>query len=635
MAAELERVPDPGFDEGSGQGVPGDAGPTELVVRRNAALSGVVGVAASAMAIAYVLRASAGGAFWDWLLFAVMAVVGTVQLAALVDARTPLLLADTLGVRVRLGKEWRGLPWSALDQVVVERRESVLRDGRLVLSPRDLTGALDGLDRGARRQVARTQRWYGAPLAVPLAVTTRVSTDRLVDDLTELAAGRTEIVLLRGKELANLEAPGPVADTQEPAGDDATDEVPATGLPADAATPAVEEDHHRPRVIGGLGTLVSRVGKGRSHDVDTGRRTDPDAGIDSSLDRDADGDRDEATDEATDEAAAQAPVERPLPAVPLIAPLREPRRALRAELTRETPAEPTAASGAQERELHKRGAVDLVFDDVELTGNVRPIARVGDAVTPPVIDDFVTQPALDPVIGPEITAARTRAGLSVDRLSERTRIRPHVIEAIEVDDFAPCGGDFYARGHLRTLARFLGLDAEQLLRQYDERYAHAPINARRVFEAELATGMNGGMRATFGGPRWSLLVGAVMCLLMVWGVARFFTDSPQRLVSPSPEIGVSAGLTSQQQPAGSPVAVTRRVTLTAHGAASHVVVRDRTGEILWSGRLRAGHQRGMAGLAPFQVKASNGAAVLVTIGKHRLGAVGTGSGPATRTLGGR
>ena len=51
---------------------------------------------------------------------------------------------------------------------------------------------------------------------------------------------------------------------------------------------------------------------------------------------------------------------------------------------------------------------------------------------------------------------RAAAALTIDQLAERTRIRPHVIEAIEIDDFAACGGDFYARGHLRTLARVLG-----------------------------------------------------------------------------------------------------------------------------------------------------------------------------------
>ena len=43
---------------------------------------------------------------------------------------------------------------------------------------------------------------------------------------------------------------------------------------------------------------------------------------------------------------------------------------------------------------------------------VRPIARAGDAVEPLVIDDFGVEPAEDPVVGPELCAARTRLGLT-------------------------------------------------------------------------------------------------------------------------------------------------------------------------------------------------------------------------------
>ena len=116
------------------------------------------------------------------------------------------------------------------------------------------------------------------------------------------------------------------------------------------------------------------------------------------------------------------------------------------------------------------------------------------------------------MIGPLIAAARHRARLSIDTLSERTRIRPHVLECIEVDDFAACGGDFYARGHLRTLARIFGLDAQQLLDLYDDHYATAEIEARQVFEAELATGIGGGVRAIRTGPRWSVLAACVLAL---------------------------------------------------------------------------------------------------------------------------
>ena len=134
-------------------------------------------------------------------------------------------------------------------------------------------------------------------------------------------------------------------------------------------------------------------------------------------------------------------------------------------------------------------AASNLVEETQVWGDrVRPIATAGNAVEPLLIDDFAVEPADDPVIGPELVAARTRLGLTVDQLAERTRIRPHVIESIEVDDFAPCGGDFYARGHLRTLARVLGVDVAPLLASYDERYADAPIDPRRVFEAELATG---------------------------------------------------------------------------------------------------------------------------------------------------
>ena len=184
-------------------------------------------------------------------------------------------------------------------------------------------------------------------------------------------------------------------------------------------------------------------------------------------------------------------------------------------------------------------------------GRVRPISTLGEPVEALVIDDFVTEPAYDPVIGPELAAARTRVGLSVDELAERTRIRPHVIESIEVDDFAPCGGDFYARGHLRTLARVLGREPGPLLEQFDQRYATAPINARRVFEAELATGMTGSMRSTVGGgPNWALMVGVVLALVMTWGVIRLFAAQPQEnLQELAPVLNGSAGV-GNAAPAG-------------------------------------------------------------------------------------
>ena len=146
---------------------------TPVVVRRHAGVAALVGATASAVAIAYLWRASQTMTVLDWALCGVMAVIAAVYLSSLVDSRTPLLVADDLGVRIRLGDEWRGLPWDAIGQVTVHPRRGRFRDGRLVFTPRSLGRALEGLDGRGRRHAAANQKMYGAALAVPVGITTR------------------------------------------------------------------------------------------------------------------------------------------------------------------------------------------------------------------------------------------------------------------------------------------------------------------------------------------------------------------------------------------------------------------------------------------------------------------------------
>ncbi|MFE1079562.1 helix-turn-helix domain-containing protein [Nocardiopsis alba] len=74
-------------------------------------------------------------------------------------------------------------------------------------------------------------------------------------------------------------------------------------------------------------------------------------------------------------------------------------------------------------------------------------------------------------IGQTLSAARIAAGCSLEHLSTRTRIRMQVLRAIENEDFVPCGGDFYARGHIRRICKFLGVDPEPLLEEYEREHA--------------------------------------------------------------------------------------------------------------------------------------------------------------------
>ena len=142
-----------------------------------------------------------------------------------------------------------------------------------------------------------------------------------------------------------------------------------------------------------------------------------------------------------------------------------------------------------------------------------------------------------------------------------------------------------------------------MLETYHERYAHAPINPRRVFEAELATGMNGSIRSTRGGPNWSLLIAVVMALVLCWSVARLVMDSPPEVRSETPVLNGSGGPNGVgRAPLPKPVAV----VLTATGGA-HVVVRDGAGEIVFKGNLAAGQTKELDAAPPVRVQSSDGA----------------------------
>jgi Helix-turn-helix domain len=70
-------------------------------------------------------------------------------------------------------------------------------------------------------------------------------------------------------------------------------------------------------------------------------------------------------------------------------------------------------------------------------------------------------------IGEALAGARRRAGLSVTQVSQRTRIPETIVAGIEGDDYSACGGDFYARGHIRGIAAAVGADPGPLIEQYD------------------------------------------------------------------------------------------------------------------------------------------------------------------------
>src|SRR3954451_10232615 len=96
-------------------------------------------------------------------------------------------------------------------------------------------------------------------------------------------------------------------------------------------------------------------------------------------------------------------------------------------------------------------------------------------------------------VGSALAAARVASGQTVTDVASALRVREAVVEGIEADDYALCGGDVYARGHLRSYARLLGLDDGPLLQAFADRGAPAgparPVRpVRRSARGEVLRG---------------------------------------------------------------------------------------------------------------------------------------------------
>ncbi|MDT0203347.1 RodZ domain-containing protein [Nocardioides sp. AE5] len=600
----MSAAGNPLHEDGSHQESTGSvlgAAPEPVEIHRNGGLAGIVGVASAAVAIAWLARATQTGNALDWVLFAVIGLVAALWLRAFVDARTPLLVADSLGVRLRMGRAWCGLPWGALAEVEHRPRRGLLRDGRLAMEPHNTDRILAQMDAAGRRQATLNQKMYGAPLALPLGLATKVA--ELDEDLT------TSLRVLAGPSGTRV-VEAAYADTDGP--DETGGNGPVAEEPRADEEPAPEAPRggkHTARLRAGMLGLRARVAGAIAH----------------------------ARPSPADEPVAPGPVAAPLTASATPSPLRTPAPVARIEVRSNLVLEGSAAlkldtaddetdDGLPEgRELRRDGSVSLVEETVVWGDRVRPIATAGEAVEPLVIDDFAAVPALEPVIGPEVAAARTRLGLSVDTLADRTRIRPHVIEAIEVDDFAACGGDFYARGHLRTLGRVLGLDVAPLLEEYDAKYADAPINPRRVFEAELATGLGGGIRSTKGGPNWSLLIAVVMTLVLAWSIARLAMDSPVEIQQPAPVLNGSDG-PNQTAPLSQNVTV--KVSATGR---THLEVRDGADQVVFDDDVDFGEVHRIDIAPPVRVIAADGGAIEVAVDGVDRGTLGADGKEASKT----
>ncbi|MFF7852597.1 RodZ domain-containing protein [Streptomyces sp. NPDC007904] len=206
-----------------------------------------------------------------------------------------------------------------------------------------------------------------------------------------------------------------------------------------------------------------------------------------------------------------------------------------------------------------------------------------------------------PSVGRVLKQARIAAGLTVDDVSTATRVRIAIVHAIEADDFTPCGGDVYARGHIRTLAKAVRLDPVPLIAQYDAEHGGrpAPTPAAPLFEAER-------IRPERRGPNWTAAM--VAAIVVVIGFVGFTMvnggdddgaanvadgAAPTKSASPTPKSEKPAG--PEPEPSDSAIAAAPQdkvtVQVSAADGRSWISAKDHNGRLLFDGLLKQGESK--------------------------------------------
>lgn len=219
-------------------------------------------------------------------------------------------------------------------------------------------------------------------------------------------------------------------------------------------------------------------------------------------------------------------------------------------------------------------------------------------------------------IGSELKSAREAAGLSLEEVAAKTKLRASVVAAIESNDFSHCGGDVYARGHIRVLASLYRIDSTYLVEIFDQRFG---VSQTALDDLAQATSQNLDRRSTLtwkslSGIAAAALLGAVLISNQISG------DNGEATNIASPSESTSSAANGQSTPSNEPslpaVASVDDgviVRLTVVQSYSWISVTAADGTSLFTGQIEKGEVREFTDPQVLRLVIGNAGAVAVNV----------------------
>lgn len=231
-------------------------------------------------------------------------------------------------------------------------------------------------------------------------------------------------------------------------------------------------------------------------------------------------------------------------------------------------------------------------------------------------------------LGSSITQARKSAGLSIEDLSASTNIRTALLKEIESNNFANCGGETYARGHIRNIAMKLGVDPLIYIAAFEDEQMHTDRSMKELLVENSVMRQPEEARKV----SWKVLATISVSSLFIAGLAQIIISNTATVEIPEPIASITATESATPSPGATEATPTEQATvstgegvelvISATRAKSWLFVSDATGRTLFSGQMSRGSSKTFRTDVSLNVKIGNAGGVDLTVNGKKVDSIG-------------
>jgi cytoskeletal protein RodZ len=241
--------------------------------------------------------------------------------------------------------------------------------------------------------------------------------------------------------------------------------------------------------------------------------------------------------------------------------------------------------------------------------------------------------------GERLKRERELREVTLEEITSATRIGPRFLEALENEDWEELPGGVFNRGFVRSVARYLGLDEEAFLAEYDLAHGAQVPPADERLKNKIPAAPRWFPAAVFLGVL-ILLTGLVAAGFYGWryyqarrNVKQSQASSSSALSQPTAQVPppATASPVAQTNAPGTLIPATLDLYVST-GAATHLLVLA-DGNTIFDNDLRVGENRHFTATDEFEVTAADSGAVLLELNGQAMPPLGVPGGSGTMKLG--